>query len=441
MPEASPPPTTPAGEPATTGWSWPHRVFFRFVCCYFLIYTLPSRVSGSILEFIPGMSTMDKPYARVWGALVKWVTIHIFQQSALVTTYFQTGSSDTTLCYVENCCYLVFAFLGTMIWSLLDRKRTEYSTLHAWLRLWLRFILASAMFVYGFQKVFLFQMEVYLPSMVERWGDFSPMAALWSFMAASKPYEILSGAAEVVAGLLLLFRRTTLLGAIISLAVILNVVALNYCYDVPVKLFATNIALMASFLLAPDLRRLTQLLLLNRPTLPADLSRPVLHRCWIRISVRLLWVFAVSALLYGALREDWSEYKVVYLTRPKTPIYGLYEVETFTRNGAEAPPLLTDATRWHWLYAGSARRIVVIFMNDQRKNFGVNLEPAKNTVTLSSDQAKSVFIYSWTDTNHLVLRGSMAGDTLEVRLRNVPPSSFPLLNRGFHWINEVPFNH
>lgn len=30
--------------------------------------------------------------------------------------------------------------------------------------------------------------------------------------------------------------------------------------------------------------------------------------------------------------------------------------------------------------------------------------------------------------------------TLAIRLRKIDPSKFPLLNRGFHWINEYPFN-
>jgi len=102
---------------------------------------------------------------------------------------------------------------------------------------------------YGFSKVFPLQMQLSLPDMVERWGDFSPMGALWSFMGASKPYTILAGSAEALAGLLFLFHRTTLLGAMISFGVMFDVAALNYCYDVPVKLYSTNLVLISVFLL------------------------------------------------------------------------------------------------------------------------------------------------------------------------------------------------
>jgi hypothetical protein len=99
------------------------------------------------------------------------------------------------------------------------------------------------------------------------------MGALWSFMSASRPYAIFADAVEVTAGALLLFRRTTTLGAMVAAAAMTNVVALNYCYDVPVKLYSTNILLMAVFLLAPEFCRLAHVLVFNRPTAPADLDR------------------------------------------------------------------------------------------------------------------------------------------------------------------------
>ena len=71
------------------------------------------------------------------------------------------------------------------------------------------------------------------------------MGVLWSFMGASVPYIIFSGACEVAGGLLVLFRRTTTFGALVNITVMANVVALNFFYGVPVKLYSANILLMA----------------------------------------------------------------------------------------------------------------------------------------------------------------------------------------------------
>jgi hypothetical protein len=436
MSEAPQPPPTPApnGPTAPVAWSASHLVFFRLVFCYFLLYSLPSTGRVSLMP-------MEGAFSRVWQPCVIWVAVHVFGLSGHAATYFETGSGDTTLGYVENYCYVVLAFAGTLVWSLLDRKRANYTTLHAWFRIWIRFTLAATLLAYGFAKVFPLQMQVYMPKMVDRWGDFTPMAALWNFMGASAPYTILSGSAESLAGLLLFFRRTTLLGAMISFGVMFNVAALNYCYDVPVKLYSTNLVLMSVFIIAPDARRLTQVLLLNQPAPPANLSRPELPRLWMRIVARIVWVVvALGFILYQTAHESWNTYKEIYIHPKHPPIYGLYEVEKFARNGQEAPPLLTDTNRWHWVFFNDYGSMRAVLMNDRRKNYTANQDAAKKTIALSSGQVTNVFTYTWGDTNHLVLRGSLAGDALEVNLHRLGPTNFLLLNRGFHWINEYPLN-
>jgi hypothetical protein len=38
------------------------------------------------------------------------------------------------------------------------------------------------------------------------------------------------------------------------------------------------------------------------------------------------------------------------------------------------------------------------------------------------------------------LQGIMEGDTLQIELKHIPKDNFGLLNRGFNWVNEVPYN-
>ena len=83
-------------------------------------------------------------------------------------------------------------------------------------------------------------------------------------MGASESYNVFTGAGEILGGLLLTTRRTTLLGAIVSLGVLGHVAMLNFSYDVPVKLFSLHLLAMAVFLIAPDLRRLATMFLMIR---------------------------------------------------------------------------------------------------------------------------------------------------------------------------------
>ncbi len=240
-------------------WSLPQRVLFRFVCSYWILYALPSGGRSSLIGMIPFVT---RPYTRMWRKLVEWVAAHVFHLTGAVAVYPQVnGSGDTTLDYIHVLCMAVVAAIATAVWSILDRKRTEYRRLHAWLRVLVRYALAFTLFSYGFAKVFPLQFQPPgLNRLMEPFHDFSPMGVLWTFMGASMAYTIFAGASEVLGGALLLFRRTTLLGALVSAAVMLNVVMLNYCYDVPVKLYSTHLLLMAVFLTAPDLSPASELL-------------------------------------------------------------------------------------------------------------------------------------------------------------------------------------
>ncbi len=167
-----------------------------------------------------------------------------------------------------------------MGWMLLDRGRGKDVRLHAWLRVILRFYLAAAMLVYGGGKLIPDQFPAPPPdTLVRPVGDLLPVELLWTFMGASSAYTIFTGVAEMVGGLLLTARRTTLLGALICAGVLGNVFMLNVAYDVPVKILSFHLMAMSVFLVAPDLSRLANLLLLNRPAQPATL-RPLFARPW-----------------------------------------------------------------------------------------------------------------------------------------------------------------
>ena len=135
------------------------------------------------------------------------------------------------------------------------------------LRSYLRYVLAFAMLGYGLAKVNLLGNQ--FPEISEgrlgrTWGETSPMGLVWGFMGASRPYTIFAGLGEVVAAFFLLWRRTALFGALVAVAVMTNVVMLNYCYDIPVKISSTHLTLMGLLILAPDARRLLSLLLQHR---------------------------------------------------------------------------------------------------------------------------------------------------------------------------------
>ena len=431
-------------------WSLAKRIVFRFACCYLMLYNLPMMGHVNLLEAIPGVEWLAEKYISVWHIVVPWVAIHVFHLSGPVTVYpAVNGSGDTTLDYVEDLCLAAAAVLATLVWSLIDFKRTDYRRLHFYLRVYVRYALSFTLFGYGFAKVF--PTQFVFPSfsrLMEPLGEFSPMGLLWNFMGYSTAYIIFSGLAEVTGATLLLFRRTATLGAMTSSAVLLNVVMLNFCYDVPVKLYSLNLLLMAIFLIVPDIPRLANLLVLNRPANAVSLASPPLEVRWIparwmKIGAIAFKMLFVGYFLYGTVKGGWEGYKGYVLNRPKAPIYGLYEVENFNRAGQDVAPLTTDAARWRRVSIQSPSALTVRLMDDSPRIYSTEYNEAKSSVTIAGDpdkNKKNFFTYSRPDPEHVVLKGTLLADPLIVRLRRIDPSKFLLVNRGFHWINERPFN-
>jgi hypothetical protein len=50
------------------------------------------------------------------------------------------------------------------------------------------------------------------------------------------------------------------------------------------------------------------------------------------------------------------------------------------------------------------------------------------------------FNYRFPKKDSLILVGALKKDSLEIRLKLYDWQNFLLVHRGFHWINEYPFN-
>jgi hypothetical protein len=422
-------------DPRNTSPSWSpvKRVLFRFAVSYLVLYNLP-RPLPSIAWAGP---IITKPYTNLWDWLVPWVGKHLLGINVAVR---HGGSGDTTYNYVQILCFLILAAVTTAVWTVLDRKRPESTRLEAGLRLYVRFALAAAMLLYGAYKVIPSQFALPFPSqLVEPFGESSPMGLLWTFMGASSGYTIFTGAAEMISGLLLAFRRTAMLGALVSVGVMSHVVALNFSYDVPVKLYSLHLLAMGVFLIFPDLRRLLNLFVLNRPVEAAAARPPRTRFRRTALVAQAVLVAAYSGnLLYQSY--DASSTQDGNLS-PRPPFYGIWTVEELEVDGVARPPLLTDAARWRRVLFEYPGYIRVQLMDGSQSDYGLILGKRRLALTKDDDKTwRPSLAYKETQPGLLALDGTMDGRKTRLTLRREDESSYRLVSRGFHWINETPFN-
>jgi uncharacterized membrane protein YphA (DoxX/SURF4 family) len=285
---------------------------------------------------------LDK-YNSLWNAVVPWVSNgvlnlrHDFTRGYLNTA---SGSKDTAFVYVQVLCYLVIAVVATIVWSLLDRRRPNYEWMHKWFIVYLRLVLAVGMIPYGVLKMFPLQFPApSLSRLLQTYGDSSPMGLMWTFMGASRSYSFFGGAAEVLAGILLVIPRLATLGALVCIGVMSNVLMLNLGYDVPVKLGSIHLLLMAGIVVAPDLRRLADFFVLNRRVEPAN-ARPLFRVKWLnRSAVALQVAFGVVLLSYNLYQSNQKAKHLVEF-RENSPLYGIWSVDEFKVDGQVAAPLI-----------------------------------------------------------------------------------------------------
>ena len=434
-PEPTPEPTAEPVE-AAPRWGLAKRVVFRFAFCYLLLYNLPFPLSH--VPYVDAL--IYPPLGAFWNFLVYAVGDQVF---GVDITVQPNGSGDTTWNYVQVFCILILSLAATAIWTFLDRRRPHYARLDDWLRVYVRFALALTLLSYGAIKVIPSQFPApSLDRLIQPYGDSSPMGILWTFMGASTAYVIFSGACEMLGGLLLAARRTMLLGALVSAGVMLNVVVLNFCYDVPVKLYSSHLLLMAVFLTLPYLRQLTDLLVLNRRPEPVEI-RPLFRRKWLHrgaLALRTVFLFGWTGVLLYQAYEGSKEYGFL---APKPPLYGIWTVDQLEMDGVVRPPLITDESRWRRLVFGYPGGVSIQLMNDSRQRYRITLDPDKKLLNLTKRddaQWKTSLSYSQPGPKQLVVEGMFDGHKIRARLHRQDENDFLLINRGFRWINEYPHN-
>jgi hypothetical protein len=359
-------------------------------------------------------------------------------------TVFSNGSGDTTYDYVKVLCFLVIAAAAAILWSALDRKRMSYTKLHQWLRLYVRLTLGATLLSYGGYKVVPSQFPPpWQWRYLQTYGESSPMGILWTFMGASRSYTIFAGAVEMLGGILLFVPKLVTLGALVGIGAMANVFILNMSYDVPVKLYSFHLLVLGVFLILPEMRRLSAFFVFNHSTGPAP----------VELRFRRNWLYRGSligqlclGLFFGGYALYTSHKQLKSFTTGdfamKAPLYGTWAVDDFSVDGQPRPPLLTDELRWQKVIFDFNTVLAAQSMDGKIIRFGAKMDAGKKAIELTKradPKWKGSLSYDLPTPQTMVANGSMGGQKIQIKLHHLD-GNYLLKDRGFHWINEFPFN-
>ncbi|MEY4930887.1 MAG: hypothetical protein RI909_1611, partial [Bacteroidota bacterium] len=316
------------GSNSMNPWSIWRKISFRFFFIYILLQITP----WTWPEVIPGVGYVTQYYYQWIDWLVYAANDHLFHVREVLVPL--NGSGDTSYAWTQLWLYLSLAVLGCIIWSLIDRKSTHYIKSDYWLRTFVRYFIAMQALSYGIIKLFALQMVFpNLSQLATPLGDFFPMRFSWMFIGYSEPYQVFSGVMEVMAGLLLLNRKTVTMGLCVATGVFANVVMLNLSYDIPVKLFSLHLLFYSLFLLAYDAKRLLQFFVLNQPVSPSYSYQITFPEKWLRygrIALKSALIVMIAIIPFIDSYQRYQENKST--SNAKLISAGFYDVKTFTLN-------------------------------------------------------------------------------------------------------------
>lgn len=420
-------------------WSTLRKIGFRFIFVLFLFFILPFPLSNIFGLF--NSPVIDVAFNDFWTWSSELVAFNLLGYEEMPTG--NGGSGDKTIDWIRHGIFIVLASIGTVVWSALDKTRRNYYKVWRWFVLLTVYYLVFFMLLYGFIKVFWLQMpELRLDRLLKTYGHSSPMGLLWTFMGGSKTYSMYAGLSEVIAGTLLIFRRTRTLGGLVTFGVMFNVFILNMAYDVPVKLFSAQLMLMGLYIAMIDRKAIMGLLLFQKSEQvtpwPPFFKTPIKNR--ILLGIQVLFI---GHMFYDQITASMNRREQYGENRPKSALFGIYDVEHYIKNGDTVPPLLTDDERWQRVIFEDPNRSIAMYMDDRLRYYTSVIDTTEMTLTISigRDSLKKDYPFSYQHLEDgLQLNGVLVQDTLNMKLKTYDLSNFYLNDRGFHWVNEVPFH-
>src|SRR5450432_273138 len=426
-------PTTTINDAIWTGWQ---KNAFRF---FFLFLSITSIAGYNVIVGIFSL------YESYWGKTISflsspvyWLDCHFYhfgydpkQHSAYFADGYFGWASLVTIFF--------FSIAGTILWAILDKKRSNYNKLHFWFRTYLAYYLFLALNLYAFEKMIPSQMPYpNVDELLSPVGNQSRFRIVWNFIGSNTAYSIFTGVCELIAALLILFRRTRVFGCLFMTTVLINVVCLNFFYNIPVKISCSQLLLTTLFLLAPYVPRLWQFFYKLKPVSLAEKAYRFTTP-WKNVLLFLLLLGPAWAS-FGSIKHSLFMNKRDKESRKNQK---LYQVNVFVKNTDTLPPLLNDTLRWKRFALTAYRKdkeAIIYNMHDEGDYYNYDIDSIKRTITLHDNPDTNtwhIFHYNNPGPGLYELTGTWKKFPIHVEMKALNiDSMFYLTREKITWVQD-----
>ena len=242
------------------------------------------------------------------------------------------------------------------VWHWREKKGVinEVPTFNFWIGA-IRYGIAFDLATFGLQKIFHLQFTAPLAMLDEPFSSFSSKWLMWSYFGHSYGFACLIGGSQIISSLLLVFNRTRLLGVITLIPVLLNIIFIDYFYELEFGVLLHALILLAGiiYLLLLDYDRLVDFFFKHNSAETSLGMRGMLKNV-IRVSILIIPLLLI--LNYRSTDRGWL-------------LKGKYEVTAMSVNNR---PMLAQTCQDSLLtlvYLDLGNEVVFEFNNQKRRLF------------------------------------------------------------------------
>jgi len=300
---------------------------------------------------------------------------------------------------------LVAAIIYAVIWQL--RKTNNPATLAFWQGL-IRYGVAYDLACFGWEKLFHLQLVMPLSKVDMPLSSLSSQDLFWIFFSHSYPFGSIIAAFQILGAMLLLFRRTRLVGAFVLLPVLANILLMDIFYDIGISV-VIHASIMLSgtlYFLFIEFNRLKEFFFAAKDQLPT------LHVSnYVKMALRLsvIYIPILLIILHGNPDKD-------------PQLRGKYAVKQLTENKLAVNAGCADSVLTR-VYFDIKNSCVFEFNSQQRRWYGTYTKQGDSLqIKWRTPAEKNAFTGALLPVNNngnIILTGTMGNDSMKIDLQKI----------------------
>jgi hypothetical protein len=346
--------------------------------------------------------------------LCEWISSDLFGTAI----YAAPSTSDSSAQFVQAGVLLIFAFGFGFL--LLKQKRFSPNQVRSFLHTAAAYILSFFLLKYGVDKLFQFQFYAPEPNTLHtQLGMLSKDILFWSSMGTSSSYNTFMGLLEIIPAFLLLHHRTRLLGGLIALGVLVNVLAINFSFDITVKLLSMYLVLTSIYVISPFIKNLYSFFILQ-----AERSIPSELRLRLKPTVRLALKCVVIGLLFTEILFSYVQMGSFNgRSMKKISHYGSYEIQDWK-------PEILGYKNLRRIHIHSKGYLILEDKHGNFVDFPIRIAP-DNSIVVQKENAQIRVDKEGSKVDFYVFKAGEVDEILSTRKIRI--DALPARDDSFHW--------